>query len=46
MRKVSSYKCPHCGKKYMSLQTWGNHVYSQHSGLVPQDLSYARYFYF
>lgn len=46
MRKVSSYKCPHCGKKYMSLQTWGNHVYSQHSGLVPQDWSYARYFYF
>lgn len=46
MRKVKYYKCPHCGKKYLGLQTWGNHIDTQHPGMKPEDFSYARYFYF
>ena len=46
MRKVSVYKCPHCGAKYKSLQTWGNHITSVHPGMIPDGWSYARYLYF
>lgn len=46
MQAVSSYKCPHCGKKYESLKTWGNHVSGVHPGLIPEGWSYSRYFYF
>ena len=46
MQKVRFYKCPHCGKKYDSLQTWGNHVSSKHPGLIPEGWSYGRYFYY
>lgn len=46
MRKVNSYRCPHCGKKYKSLATWGNHIQSEHPGLKPTDWDDARYFYF
>lgn len=46
MQKVKNYKCPHCGAKYKSLQTWGNHVSNVHPELIPSGWSYARYFYF
>ena len=46
MQKVKIYKCPHCGAKYKSLQTWGNHVRDIHQELMPSGWSYARYFYF
>ena len=46
MQKTKIYKCPHCGVKYKSLQTWGNHISSVHSELMPTGWSYARYFYY
>lgn len=46
MQKVKNYKCPDCGAKYKSLQTWGNHVKSAHPELIPSGWSYARYFYY
>ena len=46
MQKVKSYKCPHCGVKYKSLQTWGNHVANTHPELIPSGWSYSRYFYY
>lgn len=46
MQKVKVYKCPHCGAKYKSLQTWGNHMASVHPELIPSGWSYARYFYY
>lgn len=46
MQKVKYYKCPHCGEKYKSLQTWGNHVSSKHPDLIPEGWSYGRYFYY
>lgn len=46
MQKVKTYKCPHCGAKYKSLQTWGNHVSSVHPELIPKGWSYSRYFYY
>lgn len=46
MQKVKNYKCPHCGAKYKSLQTWGNHVSNVHPELIPTGWSYSRYFYF
>lgn len=46
MQAVKYYKCPHCGMKYNSLQTWGNHVSSKHPSLIPEGWSYARYFYY
>jgi hypothetical protein len=46
MRKVKYYKCPHCGVKYKSLQTWGNHVSNVHPELIPSGWSYSRYFYY
>ena len=46
MQKVKVYKCPHCGVKYKSLQTWGNHVSGTHPELIPSGWSYARYFYY
>ena len=45
MQKVKFYKCPHCGEKYQSLQTWGNHVAAKHPGMIPEGWSYGRYFY-
>ena len=42
MQKVKVYKCPHCGVKYKSLQTWGNHVNGAHPELIPAEWSYAR----
>ena len=46
MQKVKVYKCPNCGSKYKSLQTWGNHVANAHPELIPSGWSYARYFYY
>lgn len=46
MQKVKYYKCPHCGVKYQSLQTWGNHVSIKHPDLIPEGWSYGRYFYY
>lgn len=46
MQKVKSFKCPTCGKKYQSLQTWSNHVTSQHPETIPEGFTPARYFYF
>ena len=46
MQKVKVYKCPDCGTKYKSLQTWGNHVKNVHPELIPSGWSYARYFYY
>ena len=46
MQKVKNYKCPDCGAKYKSLQTWGNHVSTVHPELIPSGWSYARYFYY
>lgn len=46
MQKVKTYKCPDCGAKYKSLQTWGNHVANVHPELIPSGWSYARYFYY
>ena len=46
MQKVKVYKCPQCGAKYKSLQTWGNHMASVHPELIPSGWSYARYFYY
>ena len=46
LQKVKYYKCPHCGVKYQSLQTWGNHVSSKHDGMIPDGWSYGRYFYY
>lgn len=46
MQKVDSYRCPHCGVRYKSLQLWGNHVKSKHPGLIPEEWSYGRYFYY
>ena len=46
MQKVKVYKCPECGAKYKSLQTWGNHISTVHPELIPSGWSYARYFYY
>ena len=46
MQKVTSYKCPHCGIRYKSLQVWGNHIKSKHPDLIPDGWSYGRYFYY
>ena len=46
MQKVNVYKCPQCGAKYKSLQTWGNHMSAAHPELIPSGWSYARYFYY
>ena len=46
MQKVNTYKCPECGAKYKSLQTWGNHIANVHPELIPTNWSYARYFYY
>lgn len=46
MQKVKVYKCPNCGAKYKSLQTWGNHITNVHPELIPSGWSYARYFYY
>lgn len=46
MQKVKVYKCPQCGAKYKSLQTWGNHVSTVHPELIPSGWSYSRYFYY
>ena len=46
MQKVKVYKCPDCGAKYKSLQTWGNHMANAHPELIPSGWSYARYFYY
>lgn len=46
MQKVNNYKCPHCGVKYKSLQTWGNHIINTHPELMPSKWSYSRYFYY
>ena len=46
MQKVKTYKCPHCGAKYKSLQTWGSHIQMIHPNIIPHDWSTARYFYY
>jgi inositol transport system substrate-binding protein len=46
MQKVTSYKCPHCGVRYKSLQVWGNHVQTKHPDMIPEGWSYGRYFYY
>jgi len=46
LQKVKYYKCPHCGEKYKSLQTWGNHITLKHPNMIPEGYSYSRYFYY
>ncbi len=46
MQKIKNYKCPHCGAKYKSLQTWGNHISACHPELIPTGWSYSRYLYY
>lgn len=46
MMKVKYYKCRECGKKFKTLNGWGNHMDTMHPGLRPEDYSYSRYFYY
>ena len=46
MRKVKSYNCPECGKRYKTLTGWGDHMEKFHPDSIPEGFSIARYFYY
>ena len=46
MRKVKSYNCPTCGKRYKTLSGWGDHMEKFHPDSIPEGYTIARYFYF
>lgn len=45
MRKVNSYKCPHCGMKFKTLGGWNSHVEQLHSKEIPEGFTTSQYFY-
>jgi len=46
MKKVKKYTCPVCNRDYSTLAGWGKHLEKDHPGTIPDDYSYARYFYY
>lgn len=46
MRKVKKYTCPICDRDYATLGGWGSHLEKEHPGTIPDEYSYARYFYY
>lgn len=46
MRKVSSYKCPDCGRKFKKLNGWIRHVQEEHPNLIPENMTPTQYFYY